>query len=337
MINMAGRKSAASLRFGRTLRYLAAPRWSVLFFILAAAAALWVAEGGASPMVAMPLPLSLLAINLLASIATHPRFRSDLPLLFLHLALISLVSLWLVASLTYVDGAASVTRGTSFDGSLHRVDKGVWHGGGVHRLRFSNEGFVDEFPANGNEYLTYNRVRWWREDGTVQVSEIGDDLPLVLDGYRIYASGRGFAPQLLWKPLSGDVEFASIQLGGIQPDGWFDGNSSALANGPTIWVRLSHEIKRPAPGTRRLDLGASEIDSPLVIRIGEVRHELRRGQSLQLPDGSLTYVRLDAWMGYRIVNDPTTPWVLIAIGLGIVSLILFYWKKIFSGISESNV
>ena len=178
MINMAGRKSAASLRFGRTLRYLAAPRWSVLFFILAAAAALWVAEGGASPMVAMPLPLSLLAINLLASIATHPRFRSDLPLLFLHLALISLVSLWLVASLTYVDGAASVTRGTSFDGSLHRVDKGVWHGGGVHRLRFSNEGFVDEFPANGNEYLTYNRVRWWREDGTVQVSEIGDDLPL---------------------------------------------------------------------------------------------------------------------------------------------------------------
>ncbi len=312
-----------------TLRRLAAPQVTVLCFVLLAAGALWIAEGGAPATTAMAAPLSLLMVNLLASVATHPRFRTDLPLLIFHLALMALIVLFFLGRMTYADGVVPVTRGAVFDGALVQVERGPWHGDGFERLRFGNEGFVDEYPANGNGYLTYNRVRWWDADGGSHVVEIGDDRPLVLDGYRIYANRKGLAPRLLWQRDSGEVEFASMQLGSLEPDGWYEGSAWSLPAGPDIWVGMQHEFERPEPGSRRVDLGVADIDTPLVVRVGDARHQLATGQSLALPGGKLTYVRLDAWMGYRIVYDPTTHWIVGTVALAIASLIWFYVQRVF--------
>lgn len=313
----------------RVLRRLAAPQLSVLSFVLIAAGALWVAEGGASATVAMVPPLSLLVVNLIAALATHPRFRGDLPLLVFHLALLVLLGLLALARLTYLDAMVPVTRGTTFSGDVADAERGPWHGDGVKALRFSNEGFVDEFPANGNEFLTYNRVRWWDAEGASHVAVIGDDRPLVLDNYRIYATHRGFAPRLLWRQASGEIQFASMQLGRIASDGWNAGNSWSLHGGPEIWLGLNHVMETPQPGSRRADLGVADITTPLVVRVAGARHELLPGQSLELEGGTLTYVRLDAWMGYRIVYDGVIPWLIATLAVGIASLIAYYARRIF--------
>lgn len=312
-----------------SLKRLAAPQVSVAAFILVAAGALWVAEGGASPTVAMLPPLGVLVTNLVASLLTHPRFRSDLPLLVFHLALLAFVALLAFARMTYLDGTVPVTRGAIFDGRVTEVEHGPWHGNGVQALRFSNDGFIDEFPANGNEYRTYNRVSWWDGEGNSHQAEIGDDRPLVLNGYRIYATRRGYAPRLLWQQTSGESQFASMQLGSIEADGWYSGSSWHLPGGPEIWLGMNHAIKRPPPGTVRADLGVAEITSPLVVRTGTGRHELGPGQSLELDGGRLTYVRLDAWMGYRIVHDASTHWMIASLVLAIASLVTFYVKRVF--------
>lgn len=322
--------SATGIRriVGDTLRLLAAPHLAVLCFVLIAAGALWIAEGGGSPTTAMVVPLSLLVVNLSAAVLTHPRFRTDLPLLVFHLALVAFVGLLLAARMTYVDGMVPVTRGAVFNGAMVQVEHGPWHGDGLQKLRFSNEGFVDEYPANGNAYLTYNKVRWWDADGRAHLAEIGDDRPLVIDGYRIYANRKGLAPRMLWKRDSGEIEFASMQFGSLEPDGWYAGNAWALPGGPEIWLGMQHEFERPLPGARRVDLGAADIDTPLVVRVGDARHELHTGQALTLPDGTLTYVRLDAWMGYRIVYDPTTDWLMGTAALAVFSLIWFYLQRL---------
>lgn len=312
------------------LRRLAAPQLSALCFVLAAAGALWVAEGDGTPTLAMLPSLSLLVVNLAAGLVTNARLRTDLPLLLFHLALAAFVALILVARLTYVDGIVSITRGAVFDGALTQVEHGPLHGDGLSALRFSNEGFVDQYPANGNEYRTYNALRWWDSAGKAHVAEIGDDRPLVIDGYRIYATRRGLAPRMIWVRSSGEFEFASIQLGALEADGWYEGNSWQLQEGPEIWVGMQHELARPGPGARRADLGVAEIESPLVVRIGADRHELRKGDSLMLPQGTLTYANLDAWLGYRIVYDPTTPWIVATAAIAIASLIWFYALRIFS-------
>lgn len=312
------------------VRRLAAPQLSAACFVLAAAGALWVAEGDASPTFAMVPSLSLLVVNLLAGLLTNARLRTDLPLLIFHLALAAFVALILAARLTYADGIVSVTRGAVFDGALTQVEQGPLHGDGLQAIRFSNDGFVDEYPLNGNEYRTYNAVRWWDESGQSHSAEIGDDHPLIINGYRIYATRRGLAPRLLWQRTSGEFEFASIQLGHLQADGWYEGNSWQLEDGPKIWVGMQHDIERPSPGSRRVDLGVAAIDGPLVVRVDAARHELRKGESLTLPGGTLTYSQLDAWLGYRIVYDPTTHWIMATALLAIGSLIWFYIRRVFS-------
>lgn len=312
------------------LRRVAAPQVSAACFVLAAAGALWVVEGDASPTFAMAPSLSLLVVNLLAGLVTNARLRTDLPLLIFHLALAAFVALILAARLTYVDGIVPVTRGTVFDGALTQVEHGPLHGEGLQAIRFSNEGFVDEYPLSGNEYRTYNTVRWWDKRGQPHLAEIGDDRPLIIDGYRIYATRRGLAPRLLWQRTSGEFEYASIQLGHLQADGWYEGNSWQLEGGPSIWVGMQHDIVRPSPGSRREDLGVMTIDSPLVVRVGAQRREIRKGESLMLAGGTLTYSQLDAWLGYRIVYDPTTNWIMATALLAIGSLIWFYMRRVFT-------
>lgn len=305
---------------------LASPRLTVSFFLLMAAGALWVAQGGANATLATLLPLSLLVLNLGAAIVSNPRFRADLPLLLFHLALLALVALLALARLVYFDGATILTSGTAFEGNLVKNTRGPLHGEGLPALRFANEGFTESFPERGKYHATYNRVRWWDAAGNGGVAEIGDDRPLILGGYRIYAtSRRGFSPLFHWQPAAGEGGFGTVQL----PDSGIEGLGPVtnwhLPGGPELWVMLNIEAAPAAPpGGQRSGLGALEIRHHLVLRQGDQRFELRPGESLDLSGGQLRYERLDTWMGYRIIYDPTEPWLIATIGVGIATLLWFY-------------
>ena len=294
-------------------------------FVLLGAGALAVAEGGFSPTWLLLPSFALLGINLAASIATNARFRRDLPLLVFHLALVALVILFTVARLTYFEGTTTLTVDTEFDNTLLTQSRGPLHGDRIASLHFANEGFTEKFPERGDYHATYNRVRWRDGAGTSHVAEIGDDTPLVLDGYRIYTSWRrGFSPLFRWEPVSGEVEYGTVQLQEVGDGGFAPASEWPLPGGPKVWVMLAFdELPQPQAG-RRDDLGAEEMQHHLVLRVGERRQELRPGESAALEGGTLTYTGLGSWMGYRIIYDPTKPWLVATVIVAIGSLLWFY-------------
>ena len=311
------------------VRALASPRLTVLFFLLMAAAALGVAHGVFVPTPAALVPLGLLVVNLIASIASNPRFRADLPLLVFHLSLLAFVALLAVARLTYFEGTAKVPAGAWFAGDLRTDERGPLHGEGARRLRFSNEGFTEEFPERNTYRYTHNRVRFRDAAGNLHEGVIGNDRPLVLDGYRIYASrNRGFAPVLQWLAEDEEIRFATVQMGQIGVDGFMTGAQWPIPGGPTIWVSLSTESTPPAAGARRENLGAKEALNKLVVTHNERFTDLRLGESVDLPGGRLTYVGLNAWMGYNVIYDPTRPWLIGAVGIASISLLWFYVRRL---------
>lgn len=312
-----------------SVRALASPRLMVAFFLMMAAAALGVAYGLIAPTPAALAPLGLLVVNLTTSIASNARFRADLPLLVFHVSLLVFVALLAAARLTYFEGKAKVPVGAGFSGDLHVEGQGALHGSGARALRFFNDGFTEAFPERNRYRQTHNRVRFPDAAGGLHEGVIGDDRPLVLDGYRIYTSrNRGFVPTVKWMADDGAIHLATIQLGQVGEDGFTPGTQLDVPAGPRVWLSLSTEPMQTAPGTQRDNLGAKESRNKLVLRHQERFYDLRAGESVDLPGGRLTYTGLNAWMGYNIIYDPTRPWLIGTISIAIASLLWFYARRL---------
>jgi hypothetical protein len=323
------RKAWSAFCWRRALEALASPRWMVAFFLLAALCALSITYGLAEPTAAMLPPLGLLALNLSAAIAIRPVFRRDAPLLLFHVALLALVLLFGLGRLTYRDAAVALSNGTEFDGQLVRDDHGPWHTDRLSELRFANEGFTENYPRRGRHVATYNRVSWWDSEGAIHVAEIGDDHPLLLGGYRIYSTRqRGFSPVFQWQGNDGAQDTGTVQLSDQTSGSFAPANAWTLPDGRQAWTMLElAEPRQPIPGTRQPDLAADVLAHRLILRIDGKRHALRPGESLQLPAGRLTYLRLDSWMSYRIVYDPSRPWLVATVLVAIVSLAALYLRR----------
>jgi cytochrome c biogenesis protein len=314
----------------RILLFLASSRWMIAFFIGAALAALAVAYDFAPATTVMVVPLGLLAINLIAAIAVRPALRADGALLLLHLALLVLLCLFVVARLTYMDSAVSLTNGVPFDGQLLRDERGPLHRDQLAELRFENAGYTENFPHRGSYEATYNRVRWWDAAGRVNEAVIGDDRPLILAGYRIYTSKfRGFSPVFHWQAIDGREEIASVQLNDTRMGDFAQASEWQIPGGPRVWAKIELlDPTEPGPGARRVDLGVEQLNQQLVVRSGNDRHVMKLGDALDLPGGRLTYLRLDSWLGYRIIYDPTQPWLLASVMTAVVSLVWFYARRL---------
>ena len=271
-------------------------------------------------------PLFLLALNLIAAVATNEIFRRQMPLLLFHLALIALVLLAAVGRLTYLKGSAAVTEGTAFSGLWQQV-AGPLHGGRLDTVNFVNEGFEITYKPGPVRDLTLNRVRWIDGGGRERVETIADNRPLVQHGYRFYPTGnKGFAPVLLWlpkvgEPILGGVHLPSYpvnihgQASNWRPDGTKD----------DIWVML--EIPEPLISAETESHFRLPERHKLVLRYGDARHELQLGERVSLPDGIVEYQELRTWMGYSVFYDWTIPWLLSACVLAVLSISWHFWQK----------
>ncbi len=323
------------LCIGTVLRIVALPRWTVLFFLLIAVASLGVVKLGWPATQAMIVPFVILVLNLGAAIATLPRFRRDFPLLLFHLTLLLLIALFIVGRLTYFSGTTALTRGEIFEGSLIVDERGPLHGDGLRGLVFENLGFSETNTPKGGYYnRVINRVRWY-ENGRWRTREIGDDNPLVVGNYRIYTSSRrGFTPVFSWQPLKGEVVLGQVQLNPIIEGEVPPVNNWHLPDGTEVWTMLAaiqagnDSFIPDVTGESNTDLNSDRLDHALVLRIGEERHEIRIGDDIELAGGTLTYKRLGSWMGYRLVYDPTHPWLIATIAIGLLSLIWFYIRQL---------
>lgn len=317
----AGAPALAKRGWRSVVKEIARPRWTVLFFLIMAAGALWVSEGGGNPTMATVPPLTLLVLNLLAAIVSTPRFRADLPLLTFHLALLAFVVLLVAARLCYLDATFTLSDGGTFIGKVNRETRGPLHGNDLAALRFQNDGLID---SNDGDRRINNSVRWWDTAGNSHVVEIGQDRPLVLDGYRIYPTRRGFAPKFFWQGNDGRAEFGNVQLDYVGSDGFGSSAAWRLPGGQDVWVMMDMEAIKRTEGTKRVVPGAQRAAYPLVLRMEDARYEVKPGESIDLPGGRLVYAQLDTWVGYRISYDPTMPWLIATVVAAVGSLLWFY-------------
>lgn len=272
-------------------------------------------------------PLLLLTVNLLAAIVVHPRFRHHPPLLVFHLALLALLGLVTIGRLTYLEGQVEVTSGGAFPGTLHHNNAGPLHDWRLGQVQFRLEQFSIDYDIGGNRGKTRCLVHWLDEEGRRRQGTVGDHHPLVLHGYRFYTThNKGFAADFLWHPESGEAEQGTVHFPAYpghkhrqamewQPPGYNE----------RLWTQLDFDetiIDPEEPSQFR-----PPREHHLIVRYGEHRHELRPGERLALPGGTLEYRGLTTWMGFKVRSDWTMPWLLAAVLVAVLSLGWHYWRK----------
>lgn len=271
---------------------------------------------------AIAAPLLLLAANLGAAILVNPLFRTQLPLLVFHLALLALAGLAAAGRLTHLKGRVELSTGEAFAGVLAHEEGGPLHRSRLRRVSFTNEGFSISYSPGLNRNETRNRVSWAQGE---QV--IGDQEPLQLEGYRFYtSSNKGFAPVVTWRAPDGSAHRGTIHLPSYpmydyrQVQEW-----TPPAASQALWLMLDFDEVLIDPQRR------SEFRLPrehsLVVRAGERRAVLAPGDALAIAGGELRYEGLTSWMGYNVFYDWTLPWMLAAALLATASLGWHYWRK----------
>jgi cytochrome c biogenesis protein len=305
------------------LQRLASSRLTMAGFALLGAGALVSYERPGVPDAAIAAPLALLALNLAAALALRPALRRAGLGLF-HLALLLLLLLAGAGRMLHFDGRVEVAEGTLLDpAQIEVTGQGPWHGTAWQRLAFRQDGYDVAYAAGVKRSHTRSRV-WVGAEDAARV--VGDDTPLVLEGYRFYTThNKGFAPLLTWQqdgqpPVQGAVHMPSYPLFDYrQENRWTSPDGRAMQ----FWLR----IERPLPEQSAWTLDPHDMPATLVVEVAGARHELQPGQSIALPGASLRYDRLTGWMGYRIFYDPTLVPMLLVSLLGVLGLAWHLWGR----------
>ncbi len=270
--------------------------------------------------------IAALALNLVASLLAHPALRRQGPLLLAHLALLALVLLAAAGRLLALDGRFELTQGVPFDGSLLDREAGPLHVDRLQRLAFMHEGFEIDYAPGRKRGATRNTVRWVDGQGHAQSAVIGDHHPLVLDGHRFYTSpNKGYAPIVRWTSTGGEPIDGAVHLPSFPAWELRQWREWQLADGRTVWVQL--QFDQPlidAAAASRFELPRAPR---LVVRVGEARAELAPGETMALAGGSIGFVELRTWMGYRVAYDPTLPWLLASALLAAFAMAWHYLRK----------
>ncbi|MDH3354219.1 MAG: cytochrome c biogenesis protein ResB [Chromatiales bacterium] len=277
----------------------------------------------------LALPLFLLAVNLLAAIIDNPKFRQQLPLLSFHIALLLLLLLIATSQLTSLKGEAEVTTGERFSGELVSYRAGPLHQWNLQKVEFLLDKFSINYAPGLQREKTIAQVRWIDQDGKQQLKKVGDQYPLILNGYRFYTShNKGFSPVFSWHSLQGETKSGSIHLPPYPAQEYRQALEWNIPGSTQkIWTQLQFDEVILNPDKR------SQFHVPqyhrLAVRIDETRYLLQPGEGINLADGRLIYESLQTWMGFSVTSDWTLPW-LFASGLAAVLSIGWHYGRKFS-------
>lgn len=274
--------------------------------------------------------VGVLAVNLLCALVTRPALRRQVPLLVAHGACVVGVVLIAAGRMMALDGRFELTEGVPFDGHLIDRQSGPLYQEALQRLSFEHTGFAIDYAPGRQRGATRNAVRWRDEDGVTRVASIGDHRPLIIDGHRIYTSpNKGFAPVLRWQPAAGEAVLGAVHLPSYPMHELRQSREWSLPDGRPVWVMLQFDetlIDARAASTFKLPGRHT-----LVVRLGEQRLELAPGQSWTVAGGTLTYVGLRTWMGYRIAYDPTLLALLVTALVAALAMATHYLLKFRGG------
>lgn len=273
-------------------------------------------------------PLLFLALNLFAAILTQPGINRRPGLLMFHIGLLSICVLAAIGRLTFYEARVEVSQNSGFDlAAVDEISQGVFHMGELYRVQFVQQDYTVEYRPGLVRGITRSHVQVSDGHGGWQSKVVGDDTPLIIDGYRFYTTfNKGFAAVLTWVPEQGEAITGTLHMPSYplfdykQANSWTPPGSSEEIK---FWLRLDTGMDRDVDWL--LDVHNSE--AVLVVNNGEQRVELQQGEGVDLPGGRLRYEALSSWMGYKIFYDPTLMWLFIASVLTVLGLCLHYWDK----------
>ncbi len=275
------------------------------------------------------VPMLLLAINLVAAIISNPRINRRGGLLVFHIGLLSIVLLAAIGRLTYMEGQVEIISGSELSRDLlSEVRSGPLHNGAFDDVRFVQGPYTVEYRPQMMRGLTHSYVAIPDGQGGWREAVVGDDRPLVLEGYRFYTTfNKGFAPILSWLDEDGQViETGAVHMPSYPLFDFKQSNNWTPQGGDEIkfWLQLETGLKVEEAWV----LDGRRASGTLVVNVAGNRTELLPGQSVKMAGGSLRYERLTTWMGYKLFYDPTLQWLFMAAFITITGLGVHFWRKI---------
>lgn len=276
----------------------------------------------------LAVPLLFLSANLLAAIITQPGINRRPGLLMFHIGLLSICVLAALGRLTHMESRIELSHGSAFDARLMEdVSRGPWHTGELDKVHFVQQGYSVEYRPGLVRGKTRSHVLVPDGRGAWEHRVLGDDTPLILEGYRFYTTfNKGFAPVLTWFPAQGQAVTGTIHMPSYplfdykQANSWLPPGSDTEIK---FWLQLDTGYDLESAWV--LDGDSSE--GVLVVNDGDQRVELLPGETVALPGGRLRYEVLSTWMGYKLFYDPTLKWLFIAAMMTVFGLSLHYWHK----------
>ncbi len=273
-------------------------------------------------------PLLLLSLNLFAAILVLPAINRRPGLLMFHLGLLSICLLAGIGRLTYFDARIEIDENSAFTlDAMRDVKQGPWHMGDLSQVKFIQQGFSVEYGAGLIRGRTRSHVLLSDGFGGWKPQVVGDDRPLIIDGFRFYTTfNKGFSALLTWVPDQGESITGSIHMPSYplfeyrQDNSWTPPGAEQEIK---FWLRLNTGYTLEEEWL----LDGYNASAILVVNDGDQRVELAPGSGIQLPDGYLRYEGLSTWMGYKIFYDPTLMWLFFAAMMTVLGLCIHYWQK----------
>jgi cytochrome c biogenesis protein ResB len=273
-------------------------------------------------------PLLFLALNLLAAIITHPGINRRPGLLLFHIGLLSICILAAIGRLTHYEARVEVSQDSAFDpATIQNIKRGPWHTGELGKVRFVQQGYTVDYRKGLVRGKTRDHILVPDGRGGWKQTVIGDDTPLVIDGYRFYTTfNKGFAAVLTWVPKQGEPITGTLHMPSYPLFEYRQANTWTPPGGNDeikFWLRLEtgYDMKKAWV----MDVNRSK--GVLVVNDGGERRELQPGEGIDLPGGYLRYEALSSWMGFKIFYDPTLRWLFGAAMMVVFGLVLHYWSK----------
>lgn len=273
------------------------------------------------------LPLTLLAVNLLAAIAFNPRIRQNSGLLMFHICLLLLAMLTLLSELTSMQGRVEITQGATFDASRVTVTElGALHPlGRLQKVVFIQGGVEVDYAAGLRRGATRSKLVAGEGDTII----VGDNVPFRSHGYRFYTtSNKGFAAIVTWYARDGSVQKGAIHFPSYPLYDWKQQNEWQAPSGQQLKFQLL--VNTHLDHDREWLLQKTGLGQ-LVMTLPEgTRHVMEPGEYIELENATLEFTAVRMWMGYKIFYDPFLAWFFAAALVGVAGIAWHYYLKLSS-------
>ncbi|HEY5643626.1 MAG TPA: hypothetical protein VIS31_12210 [Woeseiaceae bacterium] len=267
------------------------------------------------------LPLSVLALNLLAALLVRHAFRQQAALLLFHVGLLVLLMLVAAGVLLRFDASVEVVEGTAFDAATVTPRGTGWlHSDKLDEVQFVQGPLEVRYLSGLRRDTTHSRVFLTRPDGSEIERDIGDRQGFSSNGYRFMATfNKGYSVLVQWRDLSGRETIGAVNLPSFPEFEWKQSNEWITPAGESLTLEL--KLADRIPEDRPWLLRSRDVDYEVgIVGSGQFEATAGPGQSVAVAGGEITIVDLRLWMGYRIDYDPLLPWLLTAAFLALAAL-----------------